>query len=627
MSLHPSDDLLSAYLDGELTAAERGDVERMLAENSDGRQTLEDFRALGGELRSLPRHKLDADFAHRVLRKAERQMLETPSNAPAIAPLAPAPPTPATPAPAPRMSENDERPRPAPRPIGSAVGSGERDDEVRGARRLIRPVFWSLITIAAALAIMFFVDPGSRDRLARNVALDDFAAPGSTVSSRPPPAGGTPSEPRITARTNRDDGAGHAKFDPGTMARSREEAAASGGFARDRGPFGGESAGGMGGGGGYRGGSESDDFLAANAVYTVEVSAEAADLNSIETYFTGNRVAVVEDARTAEVTRGVLRKLAGLASAVDDTVVLQQADKRMLEQVKTAAGEAAAPDEVAYLVEGTPEQIAELVRATGAIPDPIELSGQSFDRDRDPASGELRQQHMEQETAEGEQQNGQAGAGNAARRSRVSAARGEQGSFAEKSDGSRAVDTVQEDRDEALLPPAASAMEEDAEALPAPGEPPAAEARRFIVAATDDDAAAAEEDAADETATEAEAPAAEPSDPGPPLPAPAEVERPAERPLEGAEPAPAGLDMQTAGAIETGDQTDIQREDLPQEALREATAHDNLAEEFGDAVERRVRVWFVFRVAPLLPAPDGPAPGGDGPAQPAAEPPGVPRSP
>lgn len=60
------EELLSALLDGELNAAEVEQVNRALANDADLRATLEELRQLRGELRSLPRLTLSADFTERV---------------------------------------------------------------------------------------------------------------------------------------------------------------------------------------------------------------------------------------------------------------------------------------------------------------------------------------------------------------------------------------------------------------------------------------------------------------------------------------------------------------------------------------------------------------------------------
>jgi hypothetical protein len=71
----PQNELLSAYLDGELTAAEQADVERLLAADPAARQLLDELRTLSSALQSLPQQKLDEDLSVEVLRVAERRML------------------------------------------------------------------------------------------------------------------------------------------------------------------------------------------------------------------------------------------------------------------------------------------------------------------------------------------------------------------------------------------------------------------------------------------------------------------------------------------------------------------------------------------------------------------------
>jgi hypothetical protein len=69
----PDTELFSAYLDGELTAEEQGCVEQVLAASAEARQLLEELRALGSTLQSLPQERLDEDFSSRVLEVAARQ--------------------------------------------------------------------------------------------------------------------------------------------------------------------------------------------------------------------------------------------------------------------------------------------------------------------------------------------------------------------------------------------------------------------------------------------------------------------------------------------------------------------------------------------------------------------------
>lgn len=67
------DELFSAYLDGELTAAEQTRVEQLLATDPAARQLVDDLRALGATLQSLPQHKLDESLSQRVLEAAEQR--------------------------------------------------------------------------------------------------------------------------------------------------------------------------------------------------------------------------------------------------------------------------------------------------------------------------------------------------------------------------------------------------------------------------------------------------------------------------------------------------------------------------------------------------------------------------
>lgn len=71
----PQNELFSAYLDGELTAAEQAEMEQLLATNPAARQLLNELRALSTTLQSLPRERLGEDLSRQVLRVAERRML------------------------------------------------------------------------------------------------------------------------------------------------------------------------------------------------------------------------------------------------------------------------------------------------------------------------------------------------------------------------------------------------------------------------------------------------------------------------------------------------------------------------------------------------------------------------
>lgn len=76
----PHEELLTGYLDGELSAEESELVEQMLRTSAEARQLLEELRALRDSIRALPRYALGAGppsdtFAQRVLQRAERAML------------------------------------------------------------------------------------------------------------------------------------------------------------------------------------------------------------------------------------------------------------------------------------------------------------------------------------------------------------------------------------------------------------------------------------------------------------------------------------------------------------------------------------------------------------------------
>ena len=70
-----TDELISAYLDGELSPDEQANVEQALVESAECRQMFEELRALRGDLQALPNHRLPADFSERVLQRAEQAML------------------------------------------------------------------------------------------------------------------------------------------------------------------------------------------------------------------------------------------------------------------------------------------------------------------------------------------------------------------------------------------------------------------------------------------------------------------------------------------------------------------------------------------------------------------------
>lgn len=80
MDHEQNDLLLSAYLDGELSADERAQVEQLLATSAEARQLVDELRAIRAGLQALPQHRLEPDFAKQVLRRAEQE--QQVSNAP-----------------------------------------------------------------------------------------------------------------------------------------------------------------------------------------------------------------------------------------------------------------------------------------------------------------------------------------------------------------------------------------------------------------------------------------------------------------------------------------------------------------------------------------------------------------
>lgn len=77
----PEQELLSAYLDGELTVAEQARVEQFLADNPAARRTLDELRSVSLAVQDLPELRLGEDLTDRVLRDAERAILSGSADA------------------------------------------------------------------------------------------------------------------------------------------------------------------------------------------------------------------------------------------------------------------------------------------------------------------------------------------------------------------------------------------------------------------------------------------------------------------------------------------------------------------------------------------------------------------
>lgn len=95
-----SDEHISAYLDGELTAEESRQIEQLLVDNREHRQVFYELRDMRNKLKSLPQEKLPADFSQRVLAMAKTEIAQAKGNgrktevtkpvAPSVAPPHPA---------------------------------------------------------------------------------------------------------------------------------------------------------------------------------------------------------------------------------------------------------------------------------------------------------------------------------------------------------------------------------------------------------------------------------------------------------------------------------------------------------------------------------------------------------
>ena len=144
MNSIPDDELLSAYLDDELSGEERARAEQLLAEQPEARQLLDDLRAIKSGFEGLPKHQLEADFAARVLRGAEREMLagEADGLAAAIAPLPPAAAREAA------AAATEGMIRPAERPASGFNAPGFNWARWR------RPMVWAGAALAAGLLLM-----------------------------------------------------------------------------------------------------------------------------------------------------------------------------------------------------------------------------------------------------------------------------------------------------------------------------------------------------------------------------------------------------------------------------------------------------------------------------------------
>ncbi len=75
MKHHIPEELISAYLDGELTSDEQLLVEEALRDDPQSQQLLDDLQSLHDRLQAIPRSEPSRDYTEQILRRAERAIL------------------------------------------------------------------------------------------------------------------------------------------------------------------------------------------------------------------------------------------------------------------------------------------------------------------------------------------------------------------------------------------------------------------------------------------------------------------------------------------------------------------------------------------------------------------------
>jgi anti-sigma factor RsiW len=74
------EELLSAYLDGEVSPEERTRVEQWLAESSELRQMRDELLSIRTDLQALPRHQVGHDLAAVVMHRSAAASAPDPSS-------------------------------------------------------------------------------------------------------------------------------------------------------------------------------------------------------------------------------------------------------------------------------------------------------------------------------------------------------------------------------------------------------------------------------------------------------------------------------------------------------------------------------------------------------------------
>ena len=146
-----SEERLSAYLDGECSAAEQAQLEERIAGSPEFRQFVDELRSVRSSLELLPQYRLRPDFAEHVLRRAEREVLTGGGSTPDTSGGAVA-----------RAAHDDVTTLPV----------GEISRRSYEPNRSARPFLWTLAALAAAVLLLITNrDPEiRRDEIAKGPA-------------------------------------------------------------------------------------------------------------------------------------------------------------------------------------------------------------------------------------------------------------------------------------------------------------------------------------------------------------------------------------------------------------------------------------------------------------------------
>jgi hypothetical protein len=151
-----NDELISAFLDGETTSEEQARVEERLMDSVDDRHLFEDLKALGQRMQSLPQEKLGKDLTSKILRRAERRMLEVEAETPAEK----------------EVPEPETEPPVDDPPVEKRVAEEDRGQW--------RGMIWAGAALAVVLLLFINRDPGNganeaKDTVARQSDVDEPA--------------------------------------------------------------------------------------------------------------------------------------------------------------------------------------------------------------------------------------------------------------------------------------------------------------------------------------------------------------------------------------------------------------------------------------------------------------------